>query len=123
MLQDGRTKDVFRELDGFLVLMSALAAMGAPTTPGPVVEPPEQVLADTLGCTRLAFMVLSEAMYLHSENADYFNVSRKTSFVAHHSVFCFRLLLAMIHFPQHLRPSFPIQKQQTRPWDFSFLYH
>ncbi|THV04025.1 beach-domain-containing protein [Dendrothele bispora CBS 962.96] len=75
MLQEGSTKDVFRELDGFLVLMSALAAMGTPTTPGPVVEPPEQVLADTLECTRLAFMVISEAMYLHSENADYFNVS------------------------------------------------
>jgi hypothetical protein len=75
MLQDGRTKDVFRELDGFLVLMSALAAMGTPNAQGPIVEPPEQVLADTLECARLAFMVLSEAMYQHSENADYFNVS------------------------------------------------
>ncbi|KAF5360312.1 hypothetical protein D9758_009126 [Tetrapyrgos nigripes] len=75
MLQDGRTKDVFRELDGLLVLMSALAAMGAPSAPGPIVEPAEQVLADTLECTRLAFMVLAEAISQHSENADYFKVS------------------------------------------------
>ncbi|KAF5347491.1 hypothetical protein D9758_015068 [Tetrapyrgos nigripes] len=35
--------------------------------PGPIIKPAEQVLADTLECTRLAFMVPAEAISQHSE--------------------------------------------------------
>jgi hypothetical protein len=74
MLQDTCTKDVFRELDGFVVLMSVLSMVQV-TREGPVVEPEEQVLAEELRCTRLVFMIASEAMHEHVENTEYFNVS------------------------------------------------
>lgn len=73
MLQDGCTKDVFRELDGFLVLMSVLSTIQSQQ--GPVVEPEEQVLSEVLESTRLVFMIVSDAMHKHSENAEYFKVS------------------------------------------------
>jgi hypothetical protein len=74
MLQDACTKDVFRELDGFVVLMSVLSTVQA-TSRGPVIEPEEQILADELQSTRLVFMIASEAMHEHVENTEYFNVS------------------------------------------------
>jgi hypothetical protein len=42
---------------------------------GPVIEPEEQVLSDVQECSRLVFTVVSEAMYEHKENSDYFRVS------------------------------------------------
>ncbi|KAG6816009.1 hypothetical protein H0H87_009501 [Tephrocybe sp. NHM501043] len=73
MQQDAHTKDVFRELDGFLVLMSLLSNVqdGSNST---IVEPAEQVLADLLETTRLIIVDLSEAMHEHSENSEYFKV-------------------------------------------------
>jgi len=73
MLQDGCTKDVFRELDGFLILTSVLSTIHT-VYDGPVIEPEEQVLAEVLESTRLVFMIVSEAMIEHSENAEYFRV-------------------------------------------------
>jgi hypothetical protein len=63
--QDVCTKDVFRELDGFLVLINLFTTvdMGEPTT--------EQVLEQL----RLAFTILSVVLKKHSINMDYFRVS------------------------------------------------
>lgn len=74
MLQDGRTKDVFRELDGFLVLMSVLSTIQN-RSDSLVVEPEEQVLAEVIQSTRLVFMIASEAMHEYPENDEYFRVS------------------------------------------------
>ncbi|KAJ7075426.1 beach-domain-containing protein [Mycena belliarum] len=61
----GATKDVFREMDGFLSIMSALAA---------AYDRPmdEKQVAETIECSRLAFMITSEAINDHAENAQYF---------------------------------------------------
>jgi len=80
MLQDACTKDVFRELDGFVVLMSVLSTIQAVASEGLVIEPEEQVLAEGLQSTRLVFMIASEAMHQHSENTEYFNVSYMCTF-------------------------------------------
>ncbi|KAF5370942.1 hypothetical protein D9615_009793 [Tricholomella constricta] len=71
LLQDAHTKDVFRELDGFLILMSLLSNIQDRTS-SLVVEPEEQVLSEVLKGTRLIFTNLSEAMSDHAENAEYF---------------------------------------------------
>ncbi|KAK7049866.1 Beige protein-like 1 [Paramarasmius palmivorus] len=84
MLQDAITKEVFRELDGFLVLMSTLSTTETrPQASSPVSEPEEQVLADAIEGIRLVFMVASEAMYDHAENTDYFNTSVGYSSLEH----------------------------------------
>lgn len=72
MLQESRTKDVFRELDGFLVLMSVLSAIQAS-------DEMQQVLEGT----RLVFMILSEAMHEHYQNEEYFAVSVGYESLAH----------------------------------------
>ncbi|KAJ7615896.1 beach-domain-containing protein [Roridomyces roridus] len=64
MLQDtpGATKDVFREMDGFMGLMNALSlAHEQGLDEGSVIE-----------CSRLAFIITSDAMTDHVENAEYF---------------------------------------------------
>ncbi|KAM6494725.1 hypothetical protein JOM56_009348 [Amanita muscaria] len=98
LIQDPRTKDVFRELDGFLVLMSVLSTVqDQPTSgsstrstkPPPIIvlneEPtdPEQVLVDVVESTRLAFMLLSEAMYKHPQNAEWFRTCVGYEFLSH----------------------------------------
>lgn len=100
LVQDPRTKDVFRELDGLLVLMSVLSTVQEQPLSGssasavsrpqsldaasPVVlvvdEIPgegeqDPVLADVVESMRLVFMILSEAMYKHPRNAEWFRVS------------------------------------------------
>jgi hypothetical protein len=55
MMQDASTKDVFRELDGFLALVSILSAASAN---GDVIK--------------RAFMVLCEAMKNNRENKNFF---------------------------------------------------
>lgn len=59
MQQDTFTKEVFREMDGFLSLMSVLASFG-----------PE----DDVECIRTVFAVLIEAMHNSQENEIYFRV-------------------------------------------------
>jgi hypothetical protein len=54
--------------------MSVLSTIHA-TFDGPVVEPEEQVLFDIEECSRLVFMLVSEATYEHKGNFDYFRVS------------------------------------------------
>jgi hypothetical protein len=73
MLQDSCVKDVFRELDGFLVLMSVLSSI---QTPGSGADESEdEILTQVLETTRLVFVTISEAMYDFPDNADYFSVS------------------------------------------------
>ena len=73
MLQDACTKDVFREMDGFLFLMSVLSTIqGSPTG----VEPETQVLRETIECSRWVFLIFCEAMKNHHANTEYFRVSK-----------------------------------------------
>ena len=92
LTQDSRTKDVFRELDGFLVLMSVLSTVQEqPTTgastktivpPSPVTALPDEAgeedpgFVNVMESTRLAFEILSEAIYRHPQNAEWFRVGR-----------------------------------------------
>lgn len=63
--QNSSIKDVFRELDGFLLLINALSTLhvGQPTLP------------EILDEIRLVFMIMSEAMKQHPSNSEYFSVS------------------------------------------------
>ncbi|KAG6831011.1 hypothetical protein H0H92_013198 [Tricholoma furcatifolium] len=72
MQQDAHTKDVFRELDGFLILMSMLSNAQDRST-SLIVEPAQQILADVLEITHLILLNLSEAMHAHVGNAEYFS--------------------------------------------------
>ncbi|KAJ7201121.1 beach-domain-containing protein [Mycena pura] len=67
MVQDapGATKDVFREMDGFAGLMSAISlAYGRGTD--------DVQVSESIECSRLAFMITSEAINDHVQNAEYF---------------------------------------------------
>lgn len=85
MQQDAVTKDIFRELDGYLSLMSVLASLSvgvdnieevaSPATPV-LVEPPVQLQEDMQECVKLVFLVLSESMEGSVENEAYFRVRR-----------------------------------------------
>ncbi|KAJ7709308.1 hypothetical protein B0H16DRAFT_1481029 [Mycena metata] len=70
MMQDapGATKDVFREMDGFVGLMGALStAHERGTGTGE-----EESVSETIECSRLAFLITSDAITDHPENAAYF---------------------------------------------------
>ncbi|KZT02850.1 beach-domain-containing protein [Laetiporus sulphureus 93-53] len=69
MLEDARTRDVFREMDGFLVVMNALSTI--PTAAGGNSD----LQLVVLEATRLVFVILAEALYQHRENMDYFKRS------------------------------------------------
>lgn len=71
MVEEPRTKDVFRELDGFLVVVSMLLSLALPE------EQAESYvnLEERLEVTRLAFAIISEALRDHLVNVNYFNVS------------------------------------------------
>ena len=77
MLQDACTKDVFREMDGFLVLMSVLSTIH-PTFTKETRE--EAASSELLEATRLVFVILSEALHKHNENAAYFKVTETCTF-------------------------------------------
>ncbi|KAF8962103.1 beach-domain-containing protein [Flammula alnicola] len=81
MQQDAATKDIFRELDGFLSLMSLLASLSVGVdndheivyvTSPVLVEPPSQLREDMQECLKLVFMVLGEAMEGSVDNEVYF---------------------------------------------------
>ena len=76
MLQDACTKDTFREMDGFLYLMSVLSSIQDRPTGVAVVEPEAQVLQETIQCTQWVFLIFSEAMKDHHTNTEYFRVSK-----------------------------------------------
>ncbi|KAJ6588193.1 beach-domain-containing protein [Mycena capillaripes] len=69
MMQDvlGATKDVFREMDGFVGLMSAVS-----TAHERAAEGTDETVSETIECSRLAFMITSDAITDHPENAAYF---------------------------------------------------
>ncbi|CAK5278628.1 unnamed protein product [Mycena citricolor] len=69
MLQDSlsATKDVFREMDGFVGLMSVLSAAHEGSE-----NADEAQLGEIIECSRLAFMITSEAMTDHPDNTQYF---------------------------------------------------
>ncbi|CCM01781.1 uncharacterized protein FIBRA_03848 [Fibroporia radiculosa] len=69
MLEDVTTKDVFRETDGFLVVISVLSALQADLGNN------EARRVQILDATRLAFVILAEALYQHGENIDFFKHS------------------------------------------------
>lgn len=73
MLEDACTKDVFRECDGFLAVISTLSTLSLPRNTV-VVEPEEQVSKETLEGVRLVFAIVSEAMDDNDPNATYFEV-------------------------------------------------
>lgn len=75
MLEDAVTKDVFREMDGFLAIISTLSALHAPRE-GPVAEPEEQILDEMIEGARLVFFIASEALDDDEINSQYFQVSR-----------------------------------------------
>ena len=73
MLEDACTKDVFRESDGFLAVISTLSTLSLPRNTV-VIEPEEQVSKETLEGVRLVFAITSEAMDDNDPNASYFEV-------------------------------------------------
>lgn len=73
MLEDARTKDVFREMDGFLVVMNALSTLPA-ADPAKEAKFSDKMRTEIVEAARLVFMILSEAMFQHQENAEYFKV-------------------------------------------------
>ena len=73
MLEDAVTKEMFRVMDGFLVLMSVLSTI-QPAHSWPVAEPGDQIVTDVLEATRLVFAILSESLHRHAENVRFFEV-------------------------------------------------
>lgn len=71
MVEEPFTKDVFRELDGFLVVVSMLSTLALPE----YEEGQEQDTTERLEASRVAFAIISEAMRDHPLNVDYFQVS------------------------------------------------
>ena len=73
MVQDACTKDVFREMDGFLVLMSVLSTI-QPGHSWAVAEHGDQIVHEVLEAVRLVFAIISEAMDGHKANTAFFEV-------------------------------------------------
>jgi hypothetical protein len=74
MLEDACTKDVFREMDGFLAIINILSTLHTSREQGLAVEPEEQDLNETIEAARLVFVIASEAMSDDEVNAQYFEV-------------------------------------------------
>ncbi|KAL5513687.1 BPH1 [Sanghuangporus vaninii] len=66
MLEEPATKDVFRELDGYLLMVTVL------TTLQPIPEQEHSGDGRVEECERLVFMVLSESFNERPENSQYF---------------------------------------------------
>jgi hypothetical protein len=95
MLQDACTKDVFREMDGFLCLMSVLSTIQDRDSDFIVIEPETQVMQETIECTRWVFLTFSEAMKDHHRNTEYYRVSQDFSIQSIPTRLCFhRIALA-----------------------------
>lgn len=70
MVEDACTKDVFRELDGFLLVVNVLAILHD------FLDESDVGLTQIEEGERLAFMLLSESMKDHVLNQSYFGVRR-----------------------------------------------
>lgn len=76
-------QDVFREMDGFVALVSVLSVVHT-ASPNPattyeegaftVKEPEEQLQKEMVDGIRLTLVILGDAMGRHSDNARYFQV-------------------------------------------------
>ena len=73
MQEDVCTKDVFREMDGFLVLMSVLSTI-QPTHSWAVASSGDMIVHEVLEAVRLIFAIISEAMDEHKQNTLFFEV-------------------------------------------------
>ena len=73
MVQDAFTKDVFREMDGFLVLMSVLSTI-QPGHSWAVAASGDEIVHEVLEAVRLVFVIISEAMDSHKANTSFFAV-------------------------------------------------
>ena len=73
MVQDACTKDVFRDADGFLVLMSVLSTI-QPAHSWSIASPGDPIVHEVLDAVRLVFTILSEAMDEHQANSEFFEV-------------------------------------------------
>ncbi|KAI0261217.1 beach-domain-containing protein [Gloeopeniophorella convolvens] len=71
MLENACTKEVFREMDGFLAIVNVLSTLRA-TREGPISEPEEQILNEAVEAARLVFVIASEAMLDDEVNSRYF---------------------------------------------------
>ncbi|KAL4252230.1 hypothetical protein ABKN59_005526 [Abortiporus biennis] len=81
MLEDACTKDVFREMDGFLVLMNVLSTI-QPAHSWTFASPGDPIVTDVLEATRLAFAILSEALHRHPLNMTFFERSLGYEFLS-----------------------------------------
>ena len=77
MVEEPRTKAVFREMDGFLVMVGILSALAPLDDADDNVDNAEQ-RAEVI---RLAFAIISEGMRDHRVNTIYFDVSFAQSVV------------------------------------------
>jgi hypothetical protein len=80
MIQDACTKDVFREMDGFLVLMSVLSTI-QPGHSWSMAEAGDEIVHEVLEAVRLVFAIVSEAMDSHKANAAFFEVYRPSTLI------------------------------------------
>ena len=74
MLEDTCTKDVFREMDGFLAIINILSTLRTSRDQNLMSEHKEQVLGETVEVARLVFVITSEAMSGDEVNSQYFEV-------------------------------------------------
>ena len=74
MLEDACTKEVFREMDGFLALINILSTLPMRREESLTTERDEQALSNTIEVTRLVFVIASEAMVDNETNSQYFEV-------------------------------------------------
>ena len=73
MLEDACTKDVFRELDGYLLLVNFLSILHTELEVQ-TQQPVDELLKKVNEGQRLAFTILGESMKDHSVNRTYFEV-------------------------------------------------
>jgi hypothetical protein len=74
MLEDACTKDVFREMDGFLAIINILSTLPMCREESITTEREEQALSNTIEVARLVFVIASEAMVDNEANSLYFEV-------------------------------------------------
>jgi hypothetical protein len=79
MLEDACTKDVFREMDGFLAIINILSTLRMYRDENLTTERKEEVLSETIEAARLVFVITSEAMSDDENNSQYFEVRLITS--------------------------------------------
>jgi len=74
MLEDACTKEVFRELDGFLAIINILSTLRMCREECLSTEREEQALSEIIEAARLVFVIASEAMSDDEMNSQYFEV-------------------------------------------------